>query len=84
MPPKKADTRTIITVSDNGPGVPAEDISRILRPFEQAGRTTTDHAAGAGLGLTLVKAFADLHGGKLRIDSVPGKGFIATLDLPAA
>jgi signal transduction histidine kinase len=71
-------------VSDNGPGVAREDIPRILRPFEQIGRTTTDHAAGAGLGLTLVKAFAELHGGELRIDSALGEGFTATLDLPAA
>ncbi len=54
-----------------GRGVPAQDLARILEPFEQGGRTTTDHAAGAGLGLTLVKAFAELHGGRLTIESAP-------------
>jgi two-component system, cell cycle sensor histidine kinase PleC len=73
-----------LRVADNGPGVKAEDLARILEPFEQGGRSTTDHAHGAGLGLTLVKAFAELHGGRLRIESAPGRGFMAEIALPAA
>jgi two-component system cell cycle sensor histidine kinase PleC len=80
----RAADRVHIAVSDNGPGVARADIPRILRPFEQIGRSTTDHTAGAGLGLTLVKAFVELHGGRLRIESALGEGFTATLDLPAA
>lgn len=76
--------RVRLIVSDNGPGVAAEDLARILEPFEQVGRSTTDHAQGAGLGLTLVKAFAELHGGSLAIESAPGAGFAATIELPAA
>ena len=75
--------RVQLIVSDNGPGVEAKDMGRILEPFEQAGRATTDHTAGGGLGLTLVKAFAELHGGSLEIASEPGKGFTARLMLPA-
>jgi two-component system cell cycle sensor histidine kinase PleC len=71
-------------VRDNGPGVAREDLERILLPFEQGGRATTDHSAGAGLGLTLVKAFCDLHGGALKIESAAGQGFSATIELPAA
>jgi signal transduction histidine kinase len=73
-----------LRVADNGPGVAADDIARILEPFEQGGRLTTDHAHGAGLGLTLVKAFAELHGGRLTIESAPGKGFAAEITLRAA
>ena len=72
-----------LRVSDDGPGVAAEDIARILRPFEQGGRGTSDHTAGAGLGLTLVKALAELHGGVLEIESAPGEGLTATVILPA-
>jgi len=72
-----------ICVSDNGPGVAEGDLARILEPFEQVGRGTTDHANGAGLGLPLVKALIELHGGSLAIASAPGKGFAATLELPA-
>jgi two-component system cell cycle sensor histidine kinase PleC len=71
-------------VSDNGPGVADDDIARILEPFEQVGRGTTDHKGGAGLGLTLAKALAELHGGSLTVASVPGAGFTATLELAGA
>ena len=80
----KAGGKVRIAVRDNGPGVAAEDLERILRPFEQGGRTAADHTDGAGLGLTLVKAFSELHGGRLAIESVPGEGFCATIELPAA
>jgi two-component system cell cycle sensor histidine kinase PleC len=76
--------RVLLRIADNGPGVGTDDLARILEPFEQVGRSTTDHAHGAGLGLTLVKAFAELHGGTLHIESAPGQGFAATIDLPAA
>ena len=71
------------TIADNGPGVAEEDLKRILEPFEHAGRAQ-DHASGAGLGLTLVNAFAELHAGKLRIESGLGEGFRATVFLPVA
>ncbi len=72
-----------IVVADNGPGVAAKDLARILQPFEQISRAASDEkSAGGGLGLTLVKAFAELHGGRLVLASSPQKGLTATLDLP--
>jgi two-component system cell cycle sensor histidine kinase PleC len=73
-----------ITVADNGPGVAADDLARILEPFEQVGRSASEHTGGAGLGLPLVKALAELHGGFLTIESDVGHGVIATLEIPAA
>ena len=75
--------RILLSVSDNGPGVAQTDLNRILRPFEHAGRVS-DHPKGAGLGLTLVKAFAELHGGAFLVESLPGEGFKAVITLPAA
>jgi two-component system cell cycle sensor histidine kinase PleC len=75
---------TWLSVCDNGPGVAAKDLPRILEPFEQVGRGTADHSGGAGLGLTLVKALAELQDGALTLASEPGKGFTATITLPAA
>jgi signal transduction histidine kinase len=71
-----------LTIADNGPGVPEEDLARILEPFEQGGCGTADHSAGAGLGLTLVKAYCELHGGTLTLKSGAGKGFTASVALP--
>jgi two-component system cell cycle sensor histidine kinase PleC len=71
-----------LSIADNGPGVAAADLGRILQPFEHAGRVA-DHAKGAGLGLTLVNAFAEIHGGKLLVESQAGEGFEAVITLPA-
>jgi cell cycle sensor histidine kinase DivJ len=74
----------ILIVEDNGAGVAPEDLMRIQEPFEHAGRGEgAEHAKGAGLGLTLVKAFAELHGGNLELYSAPGQGFAARLTIPA-
>jgi len=81
---KRENDRIVVCVRDNGPGVAPEDIARILKPFEQGGRSTADHASGAGLGLTLVKALTETLGGSLTVDSAPGKGFRVTIALPAA
>jgi signal transduction histidine kinase len=72
-----------LTVEDDGPGVAPGDLARIQEPFEHAG-AVAEHAKGAGLGLTLVKAFAELHGGELVLTSAPKEGFCATILLPAA
>lgn len=76
--------RIRIRIADNGPGVAAEHLARIVEPFEQVGSGTATHRGGSGLGLPLVKALAELHGGTLALESAPGEGFAATLDLPAA
>ena len=72
-------------VEDDGQGVAPEDLARIQEPFEHAGRgEAAQHSKGAGLGLTLVKALAELHGGWLELESRPGGGFRATVMLPQA
>ena len=78
----RADGRLHLRVADNGPGVPQDDLARILEPFEQVGRGTADHASGAGLGLPLAKGLVELHGGTLAIESVLGDGFTATVAIP--
>lgn len=74
-----------VTVEDDGMGVLPEDLARIQEPFEHGGRAEgSQHSKGAGLGLTLVKAFAELHGGQLILSSQIGEGFTATITLPSA
>lgn len=72
-----------LTVRDNGAGVAPDDLARIQEPFEHGGRAeAAQHARGAGLGLTLVKALAELHGGHLELASRKGHGFTARIHLP--
>jgi signal transduction histidine kinase len=74
-----------IVVSDNGEGIPPEDLPRISERFFRVDRAHTRDAPGVGLGLALVSALARQYGGALDITSsgVPGQGAQARLQLPA-
>jgi signal transduction histidine kinase len=71
----------VITVSDQGPGIPAEERSRATERFYRG--ETARSTPGSGLGLSLVLAVARLHGGSLRLeDNRPGLRAILSLPLP--
>ena len=70
-----------LTVSDTGVGVAPEDLERLGKPFEQAGGVES-RAMGTGLGLSLVRAFAGLHGGEMAIESVLGEGTSVSVRMP--
>ena len=72
-----------VVVADTGVGIAPEDVRRLGRPFEQAGEME-QRRQGTGLGLSLVRAFADLHGGRMSIDSTLGEGTAVTVRLPVA
>jgi len=70
----------VFIVTDRGPGIPPEIRDRVFDPFE-----TSSHGSrhrGAGLGLSLVRSFVELHGGGVRIDSAPGRGTTVTCTFP--
>ncbi len=71
-----------IVVSDNGIGIDAEDIPRLLKPFEQTADKSTQAEEGSGLGLALTKSFCEMQGGTFRLDSEKGKGTRAIVTLP--
>jgi signal transduction histidine kinase len=73
-----------VTVRDTGIGMSAEDIAHALTPFGQVENQMNTTHAGTGLGLPLAKAMMELHGGTMRIDSVPKKGTSVVLTFPAA
>lgn len=81
---RRAGERIVLDVTDEGPGVPIEDLPRILRPFEQAGNTLTRRSEGAGLGLPIAGRLAEAMGGRLRLSCEPGRGLCASVYLPAA
>jgi len=70
-------------VRDHGIGVAAEDQARIFAPFEQASSELSRSYGGVGLGLSLVRAFALAHQGRISIDSKPSKGTLIMVTFPA-
>lgn len=71
-----------IVVSDTGIGIPAHKLSVVMKPFEQAAHELTRDHEGSGLGLSITKELAQLHGGTIRIDSKLDVGTSVTITLP--
>ena len=76
------DDTVAIQVADNGIGIPAEELPRLLRPFEQIDGAEHRGREGTGLGLALSNALVELHGGTLTLDSQLGVGTTVTVRLP--
>ena len=72
----------ILKVDDTGIGIKKNDIPKILRPFGQIKDIMTRGHEGTGLGLSLAKSLAELHGGNLAIASEVGKGTTVIVQLP--
>ncbi len=71
-----------VRVSDTGPGISQEALSKLFEPFKQADSSIRRRYGGTGLGLALSKRFVELHGGKIWIESAPGQGTTVIFTLP--
>jgi signal transduction histidine kinase len=71
-----------VSVLDNGIGIPEEMLPQIFGSFTQADMTPTRRYAGAGLGLPVAKAIVEAHGGRIDVDSQPGRGSTFNVWLP--
>jgi signal transduction histidine kinase len=78
-----SDKRIRIAVSDTGPGIGEEQQSMIFERFRQGDGGATRRHGGTGLGLAIAKEFVELHGGRIEVESAPGKGALFTVELPA-
>lgn len=82
LPTLTPDGELSIRIVDTGIGIKESDLARIMLPFERLGEAMTRTQPGAGLGLTLVNALMNLHGGKLQLQSKVGVGTVATVTFP--
>ncbi|MCL2284858.1 MAG: HAMP domain-containing histidine kinase [Firmicutes bacterium] len=70
----QAGKKVIISVSDNGCGIPAESLSKIMEPFYRVDKSRSREFGGTGLGLTLCSQIAKVHGAEMVIESAVGEG----------
>jgi two-component system phosphate regulon sensor histidine kinase PhoR len=78
----RADGDVLLTVLDEGPGIPEADLQRIFERFYRVDRARSRETGGTGLGLSIVKHLVDLHGGTVQAGNRPGGGAWFTVRLP--
>lgn len=76
------DKGVALSVSDEGPGIPEDELNDIFEPFTQSSRTR-DGSGGTGLGLTICRKIMIAHGGHIEAANAAGRGALITLRLPA-
>jgi signal transduction histidine kinase len=75
--------RAVLSVIDDGPGIPPEDLPRLFDRFYRADTSRTRSSGGAGLGLAIVRAIVTAHGGRIEAANLPTGGARMTVVLPA-
>ncbi len=78
----RADDAVLITVADEGAGIPRHQWTKIFEPYHRA--ETTGQIGGTGLGLAICKGIVEAHGGRIWVESAPGVGSTFSFTLPVA
>jgi signal transduction histidine kinase len=73
-----------VSVSDTGPGIAPEEKEKIFEKFYQIADLEGAKPKGTGLGLAICKALVELHGGRIWVESEPGRGSTFSFTLPAS
>ena len=72
-----------VSVADTGPGIPEQEHTRIFDQFHQVDSSNTKAKGGTGLGLAIAKQIVEMHGGRIWVESTPGKGSTFQMKIPA-
>jgi GAF domain-containing protein/anti-sigma regulatory factor (Ser/Thr protein kinase) len=72
----------VVSVADTGPGISEADQQRIFEEFQQVDDSATRKKGGTGLGLAIARRIVELHGGRIGVESAPGRGATFTVTLP--
>jgi signal transduction histidine kinase len=78
----ESEDRIWVSIEDQGPGIPPEELSNIFQKFYRSKSAKTSPIKGSGLGLYLARYFVELHQGSLDLQSKPGQGSTFTVKLP--
>ena len=76
------ESRVYLKVSDNGQGIPQEDLPYVFERFYRADKSRQREGSGSGLGLAIAKSIVEAHGGTIRVDSQVGQGTTFTMAFP--
>jgi signal transduction histidine kinase len=76
------DTALTIAIRDRGPGIPAEDLARVFRPYYRQDKSRNRTTGGVGLGLAVAQAIVHGHAGEIRLENRPGGGLEGRITLP--
>jgi signal transduction histidine kinase len=79
---KAVDGHFALSVSDTGPGIAEHDRVRVFEQFHQVDNSNTRAKGGTGLGLAIAKQIVEMHGGRIWVESVLGKGSTFHMQLP--
>ena len=79
---EQRDGWVVCSVTDNGPGIPADDLPRIFERFYQVDKSRVRRSEGSGLGLAITQEIVRAHGGRIQAESVEGLGTRFTVELP--
>jgi two-component system OmpR family sensor kinase len=74
----------VVEVADAGPGMNPDDAARVFERFYRTDKSRARASGGVGLGLSIVGAIVEAHGGRARVTSTPGKGATFTVEIPLA
>ena len=72
----------VLTVSDNGTGIPKDSLSHVFERFYRVDKARGRESGGTGLGLSIVQQYVALHGGSVHAQSEEGQGAVFTVELP--